>query len=382
MTPRYRSLVPTLLVLVVSLSGCHRDNGDSRAYAWDLPEGYPAPAVPADNPMSDVKVALGRWLFYDQRLSVNETLSCASCHQQSLSFTDGLAVSVGATGESHPRSAMSLLNVAYASRLTWANHLLDRLEFQALTPLFGERPVEMGMAGQEAAIIELLRSDERYAALFPVAFPRDEDPYSVLNVVRAIGSFVRSIVSFDSAYDRYIGGDQSAMSAAELRGMELFFSERIECFHCHGGFNFSDSSTHASAAIENVGFHNTGLYNLHGEGDYPPDNPGLYDLTGIRRDMGRFRAPSLRNVELTAPYMHDGSIPTLAGVIDHYAAGGRSIESGELAGAGHLNPYKSEFVPGFTLTPGERADLLAFLHALTDRSVLENERFHDPFSDH
>ena len=182
-----RCLALTLLVMASALSGCQ--GGNSKAYAWELPEGYPAPAVPADNPMSEVKVRLGRWLFFDTRLSVNGTTSCGSCHQQALSFTDGLPVSVGATGEAHPRSAMSLLNVAYASRLTWANHLLDRLEFQALTPLFGEQPVEMGMAGQEVAIVELLRSDERYAELFPVAFPRDDDPYSVLNTVRAIGSF-------------------------------------------------------------------------------------------------------------------------------------------------------------------------------------------------
>jgi cytochrome c peroxidase len=375
-----RRLSAVAVLLVVLLQSCSKV--DDETYRWALPDGYPEPAVPDDNPMSAVKVELGRWLFYDPRLSVNNSLSCAGCHRQSLSFTDGLAASIGATGEKHPRSAMSLLNVAYASRLTWANHLLARLEFQALTPLFGEQPVEMGMAGREDAIVRLIRDQAPYAELFPQAFPTDSDPYSVLNAVRAIGSFVRSIVSFDTPYDRYAAGDADAMSDSQVRGMELFFSERIECFHCHGGFNFSDSSTHASAAIENVGFHNTGLYNLENAGAYPADNTGLYDLTGQRRDMGRFRAPSLRNVALTAPYMHDGSIPTLDGVLDHYAAGGRTIAEGEWAGEGHRNPFKSEFVPGFTLSATERADLLRFLHALSDESVLGNPRFSDPHADH
>ncbi len=350
-------------------------------YRWRLPSGYPPPPVPEDNPMSRVKVELGRWLFYDERLSVTGRMSCATCHQQALSFTDGRALALGATGELHPRSSMSLLNAGYVTRLTWANPLLDRIEFQALTPLFGEQPVEMGMAGREADILALIRSEPRYAELFPQAFPGDADPYSVLNVVRSIASFVRTIVSFDAPYDRYLAGNDDAMTAGQVRGMELFFSERVECFHCHGGFNFSDSSTHASAAIESVGFHNTGLYNLHDTGAYPAPNTGIHDTTGRRLYMGRYRAPSLRNETLTAPYMHDGSVATLDEVIDHYASGGRRIEAGEHAGDGSRNPFKSEFVRGFELDAGERADLLAFLDALTDESVLVDGRLSDPYAD-
>ncbi len=367
------------LLLLVALSASLL-NQPVREHRFRIPKGYPFPAVPADNPITNVKVELGRRLFYDTRLSSTASVSCASCHQQALSFTDGRPVAIGATGAKHPRNAMSLVNVAYASRLTWANHLVDQLEFQALTPLFGEDPVEMGMAGREGDILALLRTDENYAERFPTAFPADADPFSILNLVRALGSFVRSIVSFDSPYDRYVGGDPNALSDSQIRGMDLFFSERVECFHCHGGFNFSDSSTHADAVVESVGYHNTGLYNLDGSGAYPPDNTGLYDLTGQRRDMGRFKAPSLRNVALTAPYMHDGSIATLDGVIDHYAAGGRRIEAGAFAGDGSRNPYKSEFVRGFMLTDAERADLEAFLTALTDESVLTNPAFRDPFA--
>ena len=261
-------------------------------YDWQLADDMPRPAVPEDNPMSAVKVELGRRLFYDRRLSVNQTTSCATCHVQALAFTDGRPRSVGATGEIHPRGSMSLVNTAYASRLTWANSLLDRLEDQALTPMFGDNPIEMGMGGKEKELVELLRADEEYARLVPRAFPGDADPFSVLNSVRAIASFTRSIVSFDAPYDRYLAGDDAALSESEIRGMDLFFSERLECFHCHGGFNFTDSSTHETDRVDRVGFHNNGLYNTDANGAYPADNTGLYDMTGERRDMGRFKAPT------------------------------------------------------------------------------------------
>ena len=160
----------------------------------------------------------------------------------------------------------------------------------------------------------------------------------------------------------------------------LFFSEKTECFHCHGGFNFTDSSTHTSSRIESVGFHNNGLYNIGDNGGYPPGNTGLHDMTGKRRDMGRFKAPTLRNISLTAPYMHDGSIESLDAVLDHYQQGGRQIREGPYSGDGSRNPYKSVFVRAFELEETERADLLAFLDALTDRSVLTNPRFSNPFT--
>ena len=349
------------------------------AWDWELPADLPPPLVPADNPMSHAKVELGRWLFYDVRLSGNETMSCATCHIQALAFTDGVPRSTGSTGVTHPRSSMSLVNVAYASRLTWANPLLDRLEDQALTPLLGDRPVEMGLRNGEERFAELLRSERAYSELARQAFPGDADPHSLLNGVRAIAAFVRTINSFEAPYDRYIAGEADAISAAAVRGMDLFFSERLECFHCHGGFNFTDSTTHANSSVDRVGYHNTGLYNLNQEGAYPADNTGLFDMTGERRDMGRFKAPSLRNIAVTAPYMHDGSVATLEDVIANYERGGRLLEEGELAGDGRLSPFKSEFVTGFELTDEERADLLAFLEALTDESVLTNPEFSSPF---
>jgi cytochrome c peroxidase len=248
-------------------------------------------------------------------------------------------------------------------------------------PLLGDRPVEMGLGGHEDRLVTLLRSEERYSELLREAFPSDAEPHSLLNTVRALAAFVRTIISYDSPYDRYLAGDATAISEAASRGMDLFFSERLECFHCHGGFNFTDSTTHANTNIDRVGYHNTGLYNLDGDGAYPADNTGLYDMTGVRRDMGRFKAPSLRNVALTAPYMHDGSVATLENVLAHYERGGRLIEEGADAGDGRLSPFKSEFVTGFELSEQERSDVIVFLNALTDQSVLTDSRFANPFFD-
>ena len=349
-----------------------------RDYQWQIAPNAPLPDVPIDNPMSDIKVELGRRLFYDTRLSANNTMSCATCHIQALAFTDGKARAVGATGAVHPRSSMTLVNVAYASRLTWANQLLSHLEDQALTPLFGDNPVEMGMSGHEEELVAMLKADEHYAEFLPEAFPADEDPFSVVNVVRSISTFVRTIISFDAPYDRYLEGDEGALSAQALLGMELFFSERLECFHCHGGFNFTDSTTHANANVDRIGYHNTGLYNIDDAGAYPSDNTGLYDMTGQRRDMGRFKAPTLRNIAVTAPYMHDGSVLTLDDALSHYARGGRLLEEGANAGDGRRNPFKSEFIRGFELSDDERQALLAFLDALTDKTVLTDPRFSNP----
>ena len=186
-------LIVLALVFVIFWQSSNNDE-----YRWALAAGMPVPAVPANNPMSDAKVQLGRLLFYDQRLSVSTTTSCASCHLQSLAFTDGLPKSVGATGAVHPRNSMSLVNVVYNSRLTWANHLLAQIEDQMLTPMFGDNPIEMGMGGRGNAMVALLHSDPEYAELVPKAFPEETDPYSVIAIIRSISAFVRTIVSDDT----------------------------------------------------------------------------------------------------------------------------------------------------------------------------------------
>lgn len=350
-------------------------------WRWPLPAWVPPPVVPADNPMSTHGVALGRHLFHDPRLSRDGTMSCATCHEQSRAFTDGRAVSPGVTGEAGPRSSMSLANVAYLPVLTWQNPQLRSLEVQALIPLFGEHPVEMGMAGREAQLFEVLKADPVYRRLFARAFPDaarqgEAALFSLSTLTKALAAFQRSLLSFDSPYDRYrYGGQKDAIGAAARRGEELFFGERLECYHCHGGFNFTDNLKHARAPFPEVGFHNTGLYDEDGRGAYPKESPGIVEHTGDPADAGRIRTPSLRNVAVTAPYMHDGSIPTLHEVLrSHYAIAGRSARHGRAA-----NPLRSEFIVGFEISDDEIDDVVAFLESLTDERFLTDPAHGDPW---
>ena len=244
-------------------------------------------------------------------MSGNGKQSCASCHQQRLAFTDGKARAVGSTGEMHPRGAMSLVNVIFSKALTWSNPAMTSLEEQALTPMFGDHPVELGVT---PAFLKILRSDPVYARLFPQAFPEDSDPITILNVTRALASFERTILSARSPYDRYhYGGEDNAVSPAAKRGEIVFFSQPLACFTCHGGFNFSDSRFH----------HN-------------------------------IKTPTLRNVAVTAPYMHDGRYATLAEAVDHETA-------------------------DVHLSAQDRADLVAFLESLTDEELLRDPRFGSPW---
>jgi len=206
---------------------------------WTLPQGFPKPPVPADNPMTAAKVELGRHLFYDKRMSVNGKQSCATCHRQELAFTDGRSRAEGTTGQLHPRSSMSLVNIAYASALTWAHPSLTSLEEQALVPMLGENPTELGLRGIEDTFLRMVRSDPTYRRLLSAAFPGEEATLG--NVTKALATFERSIVSMRSPYDRYRwGGDLNAISDAAKRGEVLFSSgERGGCFQCHGGWNFS-----------------------------------------------------------------------------------------------------------------------------------------------
>jgi cytochrome c peroxidase len=345
---------------------------------WDfgLPAHFPAPKVPEDNPMSAAKVGLGRRLFYDTRLSGNETQSCATCHEQARAFTDGKARGVGSTGEVHPRGAMGLTNVAYAATLNWANPVVRRLEAQALIPMFGESPVELGMAGREDELFARLAADPAYPAAFEAAFPGRG--VSLDTITQALAAFERTLISAGAPYDRYLAGDAGALSDAARRGLGLFLSERLECFHCHGGFNFTGSVDHEGNVFDQAAFFNNGLYDVGGLGRYPEDAPGLYEHTQDPTDHGRFKAPTLRNIAVTAPYMHDGRLATLDDVIDHYSRGGTLTADGPNAGDGRSNPNKSSFVVGFELSADERRDLLAFLHSLTDEGFLTDPRFGAP----
>jgi cytochrome c peroxidase len=348
-------------------------------WTWSLPKFLPPPRVPADNPMSEARFQLGRKLFYDARLSGNGKESCSSCHLQKLAFTDGSQTAKGATGETTPRNSPSIANAAWRATLTWANPAMVTLERQMEGPLFGENPIEMGVNdGNRAEILNRLKSDEAYKNEFANAFPSDAAPITFANIIKAIACFERGVVSTSSKYDLYLEG-KATLTPAESRGKDLFFGEKAECHHCHGSVNFDDQFFHAGTRQIETPFHNTGLYNLASKGDYPAPNRGLFESTNNPEDMGKFRAPSLRNVAVTGPYMHDGSVATLREVINIYADAGRNIEQGPFAGDGRSNPHKSALIVPIELSEQERADLIAFLETLTDDTLLTSPRYSDPW---
>ncbi len=361
--------------------------GPDRAELRELlrvPDALELPAIPSYNPPSREKIELGRRLFYDKRLSGNETQSCETCHVQSLAFSDGLKTPSGSTGDVLVRNSPGLANVAYFSTLTWANHGLLELEDQLPVPIRGDQPVELGVTdGKVDEVLARFDADEEYAALFAQAFPDSESGATVEKIVFSLATFCRTLLSADSPYDRYVAGDKSALTEQQRRGLALFNGERFECFHCHSGTNstisYRDANTKEGAV--RYPFFNNGLYDVDGEGSYPAQDQGLYELTLDPDDRGLFRPQSLRNVALTAPYMHDGSIATLRDVVLHYAAGGTVTKEGPAAGDGRKSPLKSGLVRGFVATDEEIDDVVAFLESLTDRGFVENPDFADPFSE-
>jgi cytochrome c peroxidase len=302
---------------------------DETRFDWKLPRGFPLPLTEADNIQTRAKFALGRRLFYDRRLSANGTQSCGDCHQQSRAFSDGKAVAVGSTGQHHTRNAMTLTNAGYNASYTWDSTRVRSLEQQAIVPMFNTHPIELGVAGHEREIVARFRGDE---ALFRAAFPGERQPVSIRNIARALAAFERALISGHSPYDRLVyGGEETALSAPAWRGMRLFFSKRAGCSECHQGFNFAGESRYAG---------------------HSKTKPAL-----VRNGVtdGAFRVPTLRNVELTAPYMHDGSIATIDGVIERYTIARK-----------------------LSLDATDRADLAEFLRSLTDREFVTDARFAAP----
>jgi cytochrome c peroxidase len=304
-------------------------------YEWQLPRGFPVPAVPADNPMSTAKVALGRRLFFEPQLSITGQYSCASCHEPARAFTDGRTLARGATGGTTQNNAMSLTNIAYNTSYGWAKPDVRTLEAQMLEPLLNEHPVEMGMKGREAEVSAALSTDRSYRDAFAAAFPESGGAASFATLVKAIAAFERTLISGRSRFDDYVfAGQHTALSEAEKRGMALFYSDRLGCSACHFGFNFAGNWRDAQGAT--------------GEPSFASNGTSATPL----------RIPTLRNVAMTAPYMHDGRFSTLEAVVAHYESAGRS--AGVPAPKGHPTLH------AFTLNAGERADVVAFLESLTD----------------
>lgn len=341
------------------------------------------PRVPADNPMTQEKVELGKYLFYDERLSHNGTQACYSCHLQEKAFADGNTVGIGSTGVHGLRNPNSLTNTGYYTSYSWANPSLGTLESFIERPITNDDPIELGVDTNEKMdeVLARFKADAKYQELFTKAYPNVQNPYTLENIVKAIASFNRTLNSFNSSFDKYQRGDKTAMSESAIRGMNIFNGENGECFHCHEGASssFSDSTADEKSFVSTQFFHNIGLYNINGDGSYPEFNQGLFEVTQLATDKGRFKAPSLRNVELTAPYMHDGSMATLAEVIELHSNGGRNVTSGVNRGDGTQNPYLDSDIAARNFTEQQKADLVEFLKALTDNEFITNPKLANPF---
>jgi cytochrome c peroxidase len=346
-----------------------------------IPAHMELPAIPEFNPITRAKIDLGRKLFHDTRLSANQTQSCATCHDQARAFSDGNKTPTGSTGDVLERNSMGLANVAYLSTLTWASSSLRTLEDQIEIPILSDDPIELGLTdGVRDEVLARFDTDPEYAAMFADAFPESTGPVTVNKVIFALASFCRSLISGGSPYDRFLAGDDTALTEQQKRGFSLFNGEKFECFHCHTGTLLTTAYRDENTDPNDIRapFFNNGLYNVDGSGGYPPYDQGLYDLTLDPDDRGLFRPASLRNVALTAPYMHDGSIATLRDVLRHYAAGGRNITSGPFAGDGRLSPLKSGLVRGFKASDEEIDAVLAFLGSLSDPEFLTDPAFAPP----
>jgi cytochrome c peroxidase len=320
---RQAALGVALAALVVAAQA-----GD--VYRWELPRGFPEPAVPADNPMSAAKVALGARLFADPRLSVTGRYSCASCHDPGRAFTDGLARSRGATGAVLALNAPTLLNAAYNASLGWRDSGNTTLERQMRGPLFNDHPQELGLAGRAAEVERTLLADDSLRAAFTAAFPETDAPVTMDNTIRAIAAYERTLLSASSPFDRYVfSGDHTALGEQQKLGMDIFFSDRGGCARCHGGINFA--------------------------GDWVdrehPEAKAVFADAGTGEAV---RVPTLRELTATAPYMHDGRFATLDAVLDHY----EKLAADPAADARLRRP---------PLTTEERAALREFLGSLSDR---------------
>ncbi len=313
----------------------------------NIPQGFPQMAIPQDNPLTIEGIELGRHLFYEKKLSGNNTMSCGSCHAPSLGFSDSARFSVGIDNIAGTRQAMPIMNLGWKLNFFWDGRSAT-LEDQAFLPVVDE--IEMHENWPNA--VSKLQSDPIYPDMFRKAFGTDVID-SVL-VVKAIAQFERTLISGNSKYDRVLRREEG-FTPQEANGFSLFSSlTGGDCFHCHGGILTTDHS------IQNNGLDAT-LTDL-----------GLGAVTGLSSDNGKFKVPSLRNLVFTAPYMHDGRFNTLDEVIDFYSTGVHGSSP-------NISP-NMEFASqgGVNLTPGEKADLKAFLLTLTDSSFITNPDFQDP----
>lgn len=338
--------------LIVILTSCKKDVcidcntnkpiHQTTPYELQIPEGFPPMQIPEDNPMTVEGVELGKKLFHDKILSQNFTQSCQSCHNQEYAFTDnGKKFSEGIDGSIGNRNSMALINLGWNQRFFWDGRAMS-LEDQALGPV--PNPIEMNLSWQEAE--KRLNNHPEYPGLFWKAY--GVEYIDSFHVAKAIAQYERTLISGDTKYDRIINEEQvnlTQFSPSELNGYLIFNTEKGDCFHCHGTFLMSSND-----------FHNNGL-------DATFTDLGLGEVTQNSKDNGRFKAPTLRNIEFTAPYMHDGRFATLEEVMIQYSFGVQTSST--------IDPLmKKAHKGGIELNPQERADVIAFLKTLSDSTFV------------
>jgi cytochrome c peroxidase len=323
-------------LLIVALIACEKiPHHNDEPVKLRIPSQFPELIFPKGNEPTKLRIALGRILFYDKRLSTNHDMSCSSCHILSSAFTDGKTVSHGRMGHSGKRNAPTLANIAWMPRLMMEGGV-PSLEAQALAPLHDS--LEMGF--NMMVYVDELNEDENLRAMAKAAYGRDSiDPFVV---TRALSAFQRTFISGDSRYDRFKSGYKNEMSDMEMAGMSLFFSEKTKCSECHNEPFFTDFS----------------YYNIGLEADYT--DTGKERATHDSSDIGKFKTPTLRNIELTGPYMHDGRMSTLEEVVSF-------INRGE-----KLHANQDERIVPLHLTDQEQAQIVAFLKTLTDWNFVQN----------
>jgi cytochrome c peroxidase len=318
-----------------SLVGCVADQGDSPidslTYPLEIPTGFPQMPIPTDNYLTVDRVALGKKLFFDPILSRDGSVSCGSCHWQEHAFADTAVFSRGIEGRTGFRNAPTLFNLAWHPYF-FMDGGVPTLELQVLAPLDNHAELDMDLL----ELMARLQQHPQYPSLFRKAYGRDPDPFGL---TRAIAAYERTLVSGNSPYDQYTS-NPNALNDSQIRGMELFFGDQLHCASCHSGFDFTD-----------YGFYNIGL-------PVTTADSGRMRVTLNELDRGAYKTPSLRNVAVSAPYMHDGSLNSLEVVIDFLASGGAHY------------PNQHPLTQGFTISNQEKADLIAFLNSLTDTDFL------------
>lgn len=328
-------LIAISLLAVLTL-GCRKEEQQAELFDLQIPVGLDSlkKFIPEDNPLTIEKIKLGRKLFFDERLSFDGTVSCASCHNPLLGFADGRSVAVGIEGLKGKRSTPSIINRLFSQDQFWDGRVKS-LEEQLLEPI--ENPIEMNNSLEN--VIKTLNADESMRNEFQKVFGTD---VTVEGLQKAIASFERILLSGDSPFDKYLAGDESAISESAKRGFQLFKSESVNCIICHKGQNFTDEL-----------FHNSGV-------GMDLENPDLSRFLKTKNDSdrGRFKTPTLRDIARTAPYMHNGSLRSLREVVDFYDKGGIQNENLSI----HIKPLN--------LTEEEKDNLVEFLRSLTGKNPL------------